>query len=104
MTSTDTRLWAGATLTFCVGDLATTAIGISLLGAVEANHLPALLIDGVGLWALVPLKLLAMALFAALYVHGPEEWRVGVPLALLAVGLVIMANNVHVLLTLLTAP
>lgn len=99
----DTRLWAGATLTFGVGDLATTAIGISLLGAAEANHLPALLIDGVGLWALVPVKAALMVGLALLYVHTPKEWRVGVPLGLDLVGLVIMANNTYVLLTLLTA-
>ena len=97
------RLWASATLTFGVGDLVTTLVGIALLGAVEANPLPAAIINEVGLWILVPLKALSLLAFAALYLTAPREWRVGVPIALTLVGLLILANNLHVLARLATA-
>lgn len=94
-----TPAWVAAFLLFGVGDVVTTVIGISMFGGTEANLLVAPLVEGVGLWVLVPLKALVLSAFGAAWYYGPDLHRAGIPYGLLFLGTVVFAwNAAHVYL------
>jgi uncharacterized BrkB/YihY/UPF0761 family membrane protein len=89
------RVWIGALATFGVGDVATT-VAFLLVGAnFEGHPLAATMIDGYGLAALIPLKIVAFVLFYILYRFVPDDICVGVPLGLLLLGSVITVWNIY---------
>lgn len=92
-------LWGLACLLFVVGDMITTAIGIAQ-GATEANPMPALLIDRVGLIAgMAMLKLAAMVVILAGFSAVPEGLpREAIPGSLAVFGALIIAWNLAVVI------
>jgi len=90
------RLWLLAALGFGVGDVVTTAVGLGMVGVVEANPLLLASLRPVTLGTMIALKL---AVFAGCYVFWrrlPQPHAVGVPLGLAVVGVLVTARNVHV--------
>lgn len=99
----DSELWVVAVVFFGIGDLATTSIGLNIAGVVEVGPVVASLTQQHGVGAVVVLKL---ALFCAGYLawkSTPRPQRVGVPLGLSLLGLVVTAWNVRVLMIALPA-
>lgn len=98
---TDTALWAGAVALFGIGDVVTTTVGLSA-GAAEAN--PAILatLGATGLVGMVAAKSVAFGLFAAGYYAVPTEYRTGIPLGLVLLGLSVVVWNLFVTLRVLT--
>jgi hypothetical protein len=93
---TERALWLFAVLTFGVGDLATTAVGLAAPGVVEGNPLAVALLERSTLGALVALKGgFLLAAFAAWRVV-PAPHRVGIPLGLATVGVAVTGWNLHV--------
>ena len=90
------KLWVAAVLFFGVGDVATTAVGLSV-GAVEAHPIVGPFVEAYFLVAMVPLKILAFALCYGLWRLSPPSHRVGVPLGLASVGLIVSVWNVYVI-------
>jgi hypothetical protein len=91
-------LWLVAVICFGAGDVLTTAVGLRLAGVVEVQPIAAHLFEYSVLWGMVLLK---TAVFGGCYVVwrcAPEPYSVGVPLGLAALGTVVVAWNIHVLL------
>lgn len=84
--------WALALLAFVVGDTLTTAVGLSM-GLPEAHPAMARVIGAAGLAGVVGVKLAVVAGGAALAAAVPRDWRVGVPVGLALVGVVVTAWN-----------
>lgn len=92
------RLWVLAILFFGVGDLATTALGLSSGTLVEVGPLAAPILERFGLVALVALK---AGSFAACYLFWrwtPAPSAAYVPLWLTGIGVVVTGWNVSLLL------
>ena len=91
------RLWLAAVATFGVGDLLTTGVGLSHPRIVEAGPVPELFPRQHGLPGLVGLKVLVFGTLFALWTRLPEPHRVGVPLAIALVGVVVVVWNTLVI-------
>lgn len=90
-------LWGIAGLTFIVGDVATSIIGLYKYGMVEYNSIPNTVLSAAGITGLIMLKVVTIALLYALTKLVPPEWRVGVPVGLIIVGSVVTLWNIHLL-------
>lgn len=90
-------LWAGALLTFGVGDVATTHIGLQQPGVEEEHPLSEAVLGVGGSEAMVGVKALVFAAAWVGYQKTPEDYRAGIPLGLLLLGLFIVANNAAVI-------
>ena len=80
------ELWTVAILTYVVGDLVTTFVGVRYTGLVEGSPLPAALLAEFGFGALVGLKAVSVVPFVLLWRVVPGPASAGVPLGLLLVG------------------
>ena len=94
---TRAALWSVTLLFFCVGDVLTTHVGLSMHGVVEAGPLVAPLLREYGLVAMVVLKTATLGLFYGAARAIPEPHAVGVPLGLAIVGVVVTAWNLVVI-------
>lgn len=96
--SNTTFLWGAAAATFGLGDIVTTHYGLQQAGVEEAHPLSDLVLGVGGTPAMIAVKVVVFAV--ALYAAGnvvPRDWAVGIPVGLLMLGTVIVANNVNVL-------
>lgn len=91
--------WTGAVALFGVGDVMTTAVGLSV-GAGEVGPLAAHAIEGLGLPGMVMLKILTIAGFYILFRIVPEPYNVGVPLGLTTLGLFVVVWNTAIIILL----
>lgn len=89
-------LWIGALVTYGVGDLLTTAYGLSN-GVPESNVLPSAVLDAAGFGGLVALKLAFVSLAFVAWTHGPDDARHGIPVGLALVGAAVTAWNLTVI-------
>ena len=93
-------LWVFAILTFGVGDVVTTAAGLSL-GAVESHPLSEIVLTAAGIPGMIAWKALTLAAFVGFAAAVPRQWRVGVPIGVVLWGAVVTTWNllvvVHVL-------
>jgi len=93
----DRWAWLAAIALYVLGDIATTAVGLTI-GAVENNPAALALIDAIGLWpAMLLLKAAVLSLLGGLWACSPQEWRVVVPTTLSVVGAGVVAINSYVL-------
>lgn len=97
LAETQLRLWVLTLLFFCVGDLVTTHVGLSMEGIVEAGPLVGPVLRAHGSAAMVGLKAVTVALFYALYRVAPEPHSIGVPLGLAVVGVFVTGWNLVVI-------
>lgn len=92
------KLWAGAILTFGVGDLATTYIGIQTEGVREFNQSAHLFMSYGGFEMLILAKLAAMLIILGLSRFRYDCMRWIAPLTLTLMGVSITAWNTGVIL------
>ena len=92
---THTRLWSVSVLTFGIGDVFTTLFFISAGVNFEGNPLAAFVFQEYGLLWMLPWKVLVFGLFYAGYRIAPRNYRIGVPLGLSVIGVVISVWNVY---------
>ncbi len=92
-------LWLLAVASFGVGDLVTTAVGLRLSGVVEAGPLVGPLIDRYGVGSLFVLKLLTIAVSYGVWRVLPTTSRVGIPLGLAVLGIVVTGWNTVIVST-----
>ncbi|RLM56516.1 hypothetical protein DVK02_08405 [Halobellus sp. Atlit-31R] len=85
--------WQGAIAFFLVGDTLTTLVGYRLHTVVEAGPVVAWFVRAHGIWLIVPAKVAVVLGFYALYRIVPRPHRLGVPLGLCALGLVVTIWN-----------
>ncbi|MFB6361955.1 MAG: hypothetical protein ABEH59_11625 [Halobacteriales archaeon] len=94
-------LWTIAIAFFGVGDLLTTAVGLSFRRTVEAGPLTSIAIDQYGLPIVVPLKVLTLALAYLLWRQAPAPQRIGVPLGLATLGVLVTFWNLAIVVVVL---
>lgn len=90
-------LWLGAVAFFVVGDTVTTVLGLEFTSVVEAGPVAGVILAKYGLFALVPLKLGAVAVAAILWWITPRPHAVGVPLGLAVLGGLVTVWNATVI-------
>lgn len=91
------KLWVLVLLFFCVGDLATTRVGLSVQGVVEAGPLVAPVVRAYGLAGMVVVKAATVGLFYGAARLLPDPHAAGVPLGLTLVGVLVTGWNLVVL-------
>lgn len=91
------HLWAVAVLFFGVGDLVTTTVGLESRYVAEVGPVVAPIIAEHGYLAMLLLKLLAFGVCYLMYRLVPSPHRVGVPLGLATLGVLVSGWNVVVL-------
>ena len=94
------EFWALTLLFFVVGDILTTAVGLSL-GAVELNPLLSPLIEEFVLLAMVPLKLAALVLSYGAWLLLSHDHCVLIPGSLAVIGILVTAWNLRIIMVLL---
>ena len=85
-------LWVFAILTFGVGDVVTTVVGLSL-GAVESHPLGDLVLGLAGVPGMIAWKAGTFVLFAGFAALTPRQWRVGIPIGVVLWGTVVTTWN-----------
>jgi len=92
-------LWTTAIATYGVGDVATTAYGLSLTGVNEAHPISEAILGTSGIVGMVAVKAGALTLLYSLYRLANDDYNIGVPLGITALGSAIVANNTSVILS-----
>lgn len=90
-------LWVLTLLFFCVGDVTTTRVGLSIQGVVEAGPLVAPVVRTYGLAGMVGVKAATVGLFYGAARLLPDPHAVGVPLGLALVGVLVTGWNLVVI-------
>jgi len=84
-------------LSFGVGDVLTTSVGLRIDGIIEFSPLMAPLLQQYGFAVLVIPKLVVIGSCYLLWRFLPTPYSVGVPLGLAVVGVAVTGWNLHVL-------
>lgn len=96
------KLLSSSFLSFVVGDLATTYVGLLYYSdkIVESNPFAIFVMNEYGLLAFIPMKLIAFGVIISLYKITPDPQRLAVPATLTAIGSAVTVWNSYLLLTL----
>lgn len=94
------ELWLTAITFFVIGDILTTAVGLTYGGVAEAGPIVGALIRNYGLVVLVPMKALSLGIAYVLWRFVPAPYAVGVPLGLATLGILATGWNIGVLVVL----
>lgn len=89
--------WAAAIAFYGVGDVVTTHQGLQEAGVYEAHPIADRVLEGAGTEGMIAVKIGVFLIAWAAYNRVPEPHRVGIPLGLALLGLVIVANNINVI-------
>lgn len=92
-------LWALAVCFFGVGDLVTTGIGLRTGRVVEVGPIAGPLVRALGFPGMVALKILFLAVCFVAWRRVSDPDRVGIPLGLAVMGVLITAWNLWILTT-----
>lgn len=95
---TASHLWAMAVLFFGIGDVVSTVIGLNAGGLAEVGPLVAPIIEAYGVASLIGLKVATFGLCYLLWRFTPRPHRIGVPLGLATLGVLVTAWNVSLIL------
>jgi len=90
--------WGAALSTWVIGDIATTAYGLSDPNVIEANPTSKQVVDAAGYTGMLASKLIVTGAFAGFQELAPDEYDIGVPIGLATVGTVVTANNISVIM------
>lgn len=94
-----TGLWLLALLFFGVGDLVTTAFGLTAGTSAEANPVIAMLVERYGVAVLLPVKVAFLGSCYLGWRRLPIPYPIVVPAVLAALGILVTVWNINVLLT-----
>lgn len=89
-------LWLIAIVFFGIGDTVTTGIGLSMDAVHEAGPLTSVFLAQYGLVSMVAVKIAVLGSFYILWRLTPRHYRVGVPLGLAILGVVVVWWNLLV--------
>jgi len=93
------HLWVVTFLFFFLGDLVTTGIGISMGEIVEVGPIADPIIYQYEFYGMIALKFLVMGISYGLWRLVPDPARVGVPLGLAVVGVLVTGWNSMVIVS-----
>lgn len=92
----ETRLWAVAVALFGIGDVVTTTVGLRTDGVYEAGVVTGFLLEQYGLLSMLVVKIALLAVFYLLWRSTARPHRVGVPLGLAVLGVIVVWWNLSV--------
>lgn len=92
------KLWSSAVLTFGVGDLTTTYVGLQTPGVKEYNQSAHIFMSYGGFEMLILAKLVTMLIILGLSYLGNKHMKLVAPLTLTIMGVCITAWNTRVIL------
>lgn len=90
--------WKYAVGTFGIGDILTTAVGMSMSNVNEAHPISQAVLGEAGNLGMVAVKAGFLGLSYLAYKKAPEEYRIGIPTGLGILGSYIVVNNLNVLM------
>lgn len=93
------QLWIIAVLFFGLGDAVTTIVGLRLAAVAEVNPAVAVLTVQSTLGGILVMKSTFIGACYILWKHTPQAHRVGIPLSLATVGVLVTVWNILVLLS-----
>lgn len=96
MGAMETQLWGIAVVFYGIGDVVTTSVGLQLDGVYEAGPVAGVLIENFGLVSMLAVKVGLLVGFYLLWRSTTRPYRVGVPLGLAVVGVVVVWWNLTV--------
>lgn len=96
-TDTDGWLWVASALTFVVGDVITTVVGLSLPGVTETHPVGSTIVD-FGPLLMVGMKAMVLAVAVGFYFTANTKYRTAIPASLTAVGALITGSNLAIIL------
>lgn len=88
-------LWVLAIVIFGIGDVVSTTVGLSL-GAVELHPVVGSVLSGPALGWLIALKALTLGICYVLWRLSRPPYRIGVPIGLTVMGIVVVAWNAYI--------
>lgn len=91
------QMWLIAGFFFGLGDIATTVVGLELVGAYELFPIAASLFQYSTLGAMILLKSTMFGICYVLWKWTPRPYWFGVPLGLLLVGVFVTTWNLHII-------
>lgn len=91
-------LWIGVIILFVILDTVLTYYGIYVVGLVEGNSLPKVLLHRYSYLGLILIKLLFTMSAYCVYRRMGAHKRIGIPIGLFVVGLVAVVWNLYVIL------
>ena len=94
---TESLIWLVALLSFGVGDVVTTGVGLSLDGVREVGPLTEPLVEQFGPVVMLPVKVATFGGGYLLWKYTPQPHRVGVPLGLALLGVSVTGWNLLVM-------
>lgn len=94
----DRIVWSGAVLTFGIGDLATTYIGLQIDGIYEMSPTATMMLQSGGYSNLIIAKSFALIILIAVYKTVDEDWMVVVPISLILFGVFITLWNLRIII------
>lgn len=94
--SAETRLWGVAVAFFGVGDVVTTSFGLRMDGVYEAGAVTGVLLEQYGLASMLVVKIALLTVFYLLWRSTARPHRVGVPLGLAILGVIVVWWNLSV--------
>lgn len=92
------HLWGLAIVFFGIGDVVSTVVGLNAGGLAEVGPLVAPIIEAYGLVALIGLKVATFGICYFIWRVTPHPHRLGVPLGLGTLGLLVTAWNTALIL------
>lgn len=92
------QLWVLVGLSFGLGDVVTTIVGLRLAGVYELQLIAASLFQYSVLGAMLVLKSIVFGSCFVLWTWTPRPHRFGVPLGLITLGVLVTTWNLHILL------
>jgi hypothetical protein len=93
-----TSLWLSAVLFYGFGDTVTTLIGLNTVHVEETSPIVSRFVEYGGIGGLFAVKFLTLAAFYLAWRYLPFPGRVGIPVALSLVGIVVTVWNLLMLL------
>lgn len=90
-------VWTAALFFFVGGDLLTTFVGLQFSSVEEMGPIAAILLAAYGFEALLALKFAAFSVFVVFWWYVPPPSNVGVPLALVIVGIFLTIWNTFII-------
>lgn len=91
------NLWLVAILTFGIGDVVTTSVGLRHQGVHELHPISERILGVAGPAGMVATKLLLFILAYAAYRASPRDVRIGIPIGLVLLGSLVVVNNLRVI-------
>lgn len=89
--------WVSGILLFGLGDFSTTVLGLYTKSLTEVNLIPNIIYNMLGVFGLLLIKIITLFVFYLFWKMSPKKYRIGIPIGITIVGIVITTWNLYLL-------